>query len=115
MQLSLQGLISGYDSLLKLNLEIITRLVKISKKTTQCTVRGYHKCCSLVPVCRHLGWEVAAVQHSLYNAGNEGSTVKATLVLRDGDKRVDQWLLLDDVIRPLVVVSVLQLICFLVS
>ena len=74
-----------------------------------------HEGGAVVPVRAHFGREVAAVERGLDDAGGEGGAVQTALVLRDGDESVDQRLLLDDVIRPLVVVSVLQLICFLVS
>ena len=57
--------------------------------------------------------KVRSIQHRLDNPGHKGGTVEAALVLGDGDKGVDQRLLLNDVIRPFVVIGVLELVSLL--
>ena len=61
----------------------------------------------------YFGGKVGSIQDSFYDSGYKGGTVEAPLVLRDGDKCVDQGLLLDDVVGPLVVIGVLQLVSLL--
>ena len=55
-------------------------------------------------------WKICSIQHRLNNPGHKGGTVEAALILRDGDKGVDQRLLLNYVVRPLVVIGVLELV-----
>ena len=57
--------------------------------------------------------KVCSIQNSLNNPSHKGSAVEAALVFGDGDEGVDQRILLNDVIRPLVVIGVLQFVSLL--
>lgn len=60
-----------------------------------------------------LTYETAVCEHRLDNACYETRTVQGSFVLGHADEHVYERLLLDDVVRPLVVVSMLQLLRFL--
>ena len=66
-----------------------------------------------MPVGGDLGGEAAVCEDGLHDACGEGSAVQAAVLLGHGDVRIDKWLLFYDVIRLVVIVGLLQLVCFL--
>lgn len=86
----------------------------------QCLVSGDHRLVkldhergALVPVDCDLGGEAAVGEDGLYDPSGKGCTVQRAVLFRNGDVRVDEGLLLDDVVGLIVVVGLLQLVCFL--
>lgn len=63
-----------------------------------------------MPVSRDLGGESAVCEHGLHDAGGEGGAVQAAVLFGHGDVGVDERLLLDDVVRLVVVVGLLQFV-----
>lgn len=72
-----------------------------------------HERGALVPVGRDFGREAAVSQNGFHYAGGEGGAVQCAVLFRHGDERVHQRLLLDDVVRLVVIVGLLQLVRFL--
>merc|ERR1712110_566841 len=66
-----------------------------------------------MPMSADFCGKVCSIQNSLNNPSHKGSAVEAALVFGDGDEGVDQRILLNDVIRPLVVIGVLQFVSLL--
>lgn len=60
-----------------------------------------------------LGREATVGKDGLHNPSNEGCTVQGAILLGHRDVGVDQWLLLDDVVRLIVIVGLLQLVSLL--
>lgn len=72
-----------------------------------------HERGALVPVRCDFGGEAAVSEEGLHHASGEGGAVQRAVLFRHGYERVHQRLLLDDVVRLVVVVGLLQLVCFL--
>lgn len=69
-----------------------------------------HESGAFVPVSGDLSGEAAVSEDGLHDAGGEGGTVQAAVLLRHRDVGVDKRLFLYDVIRLVVVVGLLQLV-----
>lgn len=70
-----------------------------------------HEGGALVPVDGDFGRKSAVGEDRLHYPGIEGCTVQGAVLPWNGDVRVDQGLLLDDVVGLVVIVSLLQLVC----
>jgi len=72
-----------------------------------------HECGPLMPMGRHLGRKIGSIKHCFNNTSYKSGTVETTLVLGDRDECVHDGFFLNNVIGSLVVIGVLQLVCFL--
>lgn len=86
----------------------------------QCLVSGNHslaeldhECGALVPVYSDLGREATVGEDGLNNPGSEGCTIQGAVLFRNRDVRVDKWLFFNDVVGLVIIISLLQLVCFL--
>lgn len=67
---------------------------------------------TLVPVSSHLSWKTTAGHQNLHDASCERNTVQSAVLLWNGYINVDQRVLLNNVVCFVVIVGLLQLVCF---
>lgn len=90
-------------------LSTIQRLVT----SDDCFVKLNHQSGSFVPVHCDFSWKSTVGQNGLNDAAREGCTVQRAVLFRHGDVRVNQRLFLNDVVGLVIIVGLLQFVCFL--
>lgn len=73
-------------------------------------VKFDHECCALVPVDSDLGRKATVGENSFHDSSSKGCTVQCAVLFWNRDKHVDQWILFNNVVGLIIIISLLKFV-----